>query len=547
MKYLFNILICTFCIFNIVSCTKDEEVTTGIITGVITDITNANEPIAGATVTVSPTGLSKTTGSDGRYEFPETEAGTYNLTVKANGYQEDSKTVTVYAGRTTTADFQLSIGSTDIEISPFTLNFGPDNEQLSFTIKNKSNRSLQYNISNYPAYLTVSPSSALISAKGTQTVLVKINRSLITSNVSFQLIVNIGNDSYPVSITINSQDASSKISVSPTTLNFGKEYTELLFTIKNISTSGTLPWNISTPTNKCLSVSPKSGSLSIGESQPIIVKLDRSLMTGDIPSAFINVNTEGETIPVTVTAKYTSEGNNDDNENGESAVTQGLYVYYKFDDNFDDSSENAIHGFGYNNPTFTQGVTTNSKAVKFSRTDKSSFVVPHPIIDSREMSISFWGKDFNNGGIFHMTSSHNDNMFTLSMDENMLKFIVTRYNNNYKYTSTGTFMHSSLNDGKWHHIVLTSDFNKTTYATITTTLYVDGQAVDVITEYANPFTEGDTSDNSYGSGVKFVLGGEIKLYNSVLNATNMSVDNFRVYDSRRLTADEVKAIYNAEK
>lgn len=85
MKYLFNILICTFCIFNIVSCTKDEEVTTGIITGVITDITNANEPIAGATVTVSPTGLSKTTGSDGRYEFPETEAGTYNLTVKANG------------------------------------------------------------------------------------------------------------------------------------------------------------------------------------------------------------------------------------------------------------------------------------------------------------------------------------------------------------------------------------------------------------------------------------------------------------------------------
>lgn len=108
-------------------------------------------------------------------------------------------------------------------------------------------------------------------------------------------------------------------------------------------------------------------------------------------------------------------------------------------------------------------------------------------------------------------------------------------------------MHPTLTDGKWHHIVLTSDFNKTTYATITTTLYVDGQTIDVVTEYANPFSESDTANRTYGTGVKFVMGGSAKLSNSnTLNGINMAVDNFRVYDARMLTADEVKTIYNAK-
>lgn len=548
MKKIFS-LIFSLMLLLLGSCTKDEVLMTASISGYVTDYTNANTPIAGATVTINTKGITKTTGSDGRYEFTDIEPGTYTLQVAANGYQATTKQTTVYTGETTNLDFQLSPAGRDVEVSPQMLSFGPQNDMLTFSIKNNENHSLQYSITNYPNYITVSPSSGSVSGKGTQTISVNVNRELLTTNPSCQLLINIGNDSYPVSITINSQDISSKINVTPTTLNFGTEYTELQFTVKNVGTGGTLSWNIATPTNECLSVNPKSGNLAIGESKPVSVKLNRSLMTADIPSAFINVNTEGGTVPVTVTATYVLSDNNGDNEsgNGETAVTQGMYVYYKFDSNFDDSSENAIHGFGYNNPTFVQGVTSDSKAIKFSRTNKSSFVVAQPIIDSREMSISFWGKDFNDGGIFYMTSSHNDNMFTLSMSGGILKFIVTRYNNNYNYNSTGSFMHPSLSDGQWHHIVLTSDFNKTTYSVITTTLYVDGQAVDVITENANPFTESETSNNSYGSGVKFVLGGEIELYRSILNATNMSVDNFRVYDTRRLTADEVKAIYNAER
>ena len=382
--------------------------------------------------------------------------------------------------------------------------------------------------------------------------MVKVNRTSLTSDVSTQLAVNVGNDSYPVSITVNSQDLGAKMSVTPSTLNFGTEYSELQFTVKNVGTGGTLDWNISAPTNSCLSVSPKSGSLAIGASQPVTVKLDRTQMTADIPAAFINVNTDGGSLPVTITATHAPGGSDDEgggSDGGNLAVAQGLYVYYKFDGDFNDATENAVNGFGLNNPTFVEGVAAGSQAVKFSRTEQSAFVVPQPIIDSREMTICFWGKDFNDGGIFYMVSSHTSrpNMFTLSMSGGALKFIVTRYNNVYNYSTTGSFMHPTLNDGQWHHIALTSDFHKTTYSTITTNLYVDGQAVDVITEGANIFTEGETSDNSYGSGTKFVMGGEIDLYNQTLNGTNISVDNFRVYDTRKLSAKEIKQIYEAEK
>ena len=232
----------------------------------------------------------------------------------------------------------------------------------------------------------------------------------------------------------------------------------------------------------------------------------------------------------------------------ETTVPEGMYVYYKFDDDFNDATENAVHGFGSNSPTFVEGVAADSKAVKFNRTNNSSFVVAKPIIDSRDMTISFWGKDFGDGNIFYMVSSHgNEPMFTLSMKDGSLKFIVTLYNNGYQYAKTGTFMHPTLTDGKWHHVALTSDFNKTTYAVITTNLYVDGQLVDVVTEDANPFTEGETASNSYGSGTKFIMGGSVKLSNSnTLNGTNMAVDNFRVYDTRRLSAAEIKSIYDAK-
>ena len=71
--------------------------------------------------------------------------------------------------------------------------------------------------------------------------------------------------------------------------------------------------------------------------------------------------------------------------------------------------------------------------------------------------------------------------------------------------------------------------------------------VDTITEDGNPFTEAERENASYDTGVKFVMGGSLTLYSgTTLNGTNMSIDNLRIYDTRRLSADEVKAIYKSK-
>ena len=52
----------------VISCAKDEEDLTGSIYGKVTD-TQSGEVLHGATVTLTPGGISRTTGDDGTYEF----------------------------------------------------------------------------------------------------------------------------------------------------------------------------------------------------------------------------------------------------------------------------------------------------------------------------------------------------------------------------------------------------------------------------------------------------------------------------------------------
>jgi len=50
----------------VVACAKDEEVFTGNIMGKVTDAVTG-EVLQGVTVTITPTGTSRTTGSDGYF------------------------------------------------------------------------------------------------------------------------------------------------------------------------------------------------------------------------------------------------------------------------------------------------------------------------------------------------------------------------------------------------------------------------------------------------------------------------------------------------
>lgn len=426
----------------------------------------------------------------------------------------------------------------EMSITPLMLDFTDTSSELPLTIENKGKSELKWSISGLSeSCLSVSETEGKVAAGGKSVLQVKLNRGSMPDALNTTFIVSDGTKQE--AITVKGAKAKAVMSVSPLSLDFGEEKAELSLNIAN-SGNAELGWTITNVSDNCLSVSTTSGKVAAQGTASVVVKLNRATMPEALNATItVSDGTKQERVTVKGTKASGTAG---------VVVPQGLYTYYKFDGNYEDATENARHGFGANTPTFVAGVDSDSKAMKLSKTNNSSFVVSKAIVDSRDMTVCFWGKDFSDGNIFYQVSSvQNAPIFTLSMSGGSLKFVVTRYNNGYQYASTGTFMHPSLTDGKWHHIALTSDFNKTTYAKITTTLYVDGQSVDVITEYANPFSEAESGEATYGSGTKFIMGGSIKLSNSnTLSGTNMSVDNLRVYDTRRLTATEIKSIYNAK-
>lgn len=107
MKKIAIVLCCTFLLGMYSSCTKDSVDLYASIYGVITD-NETGEPIANASVVLSPGGKTKTTGTDGIYEFLDLDAAQYTITVQKTGYQTNRKTVTAVAAEKTEANIPLT-------------------------------------------------------------------------------------------------------------------------------------------------------------------------------------------------------------------------------------------------------------------------------------------------------------------------------------------------------------------------------------------------------------------------------------------------------
>jgi TonB-dependent SusC/RagA subfamily outer membrane receptor len=85
----------------------------GQIAGTVTNETG--QPLAGASVLVVGTALGATTRADGGYVIPGVPAGPHSVRVTQVGYGELEKSVTVAAGQTANADFQLSLQALQLE------------------------------------------------------------------------------------------------------------------------------------------------------------------------------------------------------------------------------------------------------------------------------------------------------------------------------------------------------------------------------------------------------------------------------------------------
>ena len=545
MKQIYHLLVvCLSTLLLATACTEEAEPLYGNIQGIVTE-NGTTTPLSGVQVNIVGLGTSTVTGSDGQFSFRDLDADSYSLQFIKEGYVTNTRSVTVLVGETANCDIQLTPEQqeADITIEPSTLDFGVTQSEMAVSITNNGNTATEWslNLGENP-WLSASPASGNIQAGRTQSIVFAVDRNRLSEAKTARVTLSAFGNSYTISVSCSPRTQAAEMTVTPTVLDFGTELSELSLDIRNTG-NAELNYNVSGLTAEYLTLSASSGTVPAGGNQVLQVKLNRELMPETVNTTFILSDGTKETV-ITVTATKVESGG-DDPVTGETVVTQGLYTYYQFDGNYEDATENAVDGFG--NGTFVDGVA-GGQALKFSRTDNSTFNVGSPIIDSRELTFSFWGKDFADGHIFHLLSSvGNEAMFTLSMDGGALKFIVTRYNNMYQYKATNAFTHPTLTDGKWHHIAIVSDFEVTTYSTITHTLYVDGLRTSTLTESANHFSENGGSQSSYDTGTTFIMGGSLKLSNSVtLNATNMTVDNFRVYDNRMLSAGEIKEIYTAK-
>jgi hypothetical protein len=93
-----------------------QSITTGDITGTVTDQTGASVPNAAVTLTNTGTNSSQktATNAEGTYRFAFLPSGTYKLNVAANGFQaQERASVAVTAGQPTPVNVQLAVaGST---------------------------------------------------------------------------------------------------------------------------------------------------------------------------------------------------------------------------------------------------------------------------------------------------------------------------------------------------------------------------------------------------------------------------------------------------
>ena len=546
MKKIYSQLIMCVCIcLMMAGCTKDAEVLTGTISGFVSDYTNANTAIAGATVTLNSKGLTKTTGSDGRFEFLKLEPGTYSISVTANGFQATTKQVTVYAGQTATCDFQLEVGNVDVDIDPITITFGKSVEQASFSINNKSNQSLNYTISSYPDYIEVSPASGAVAAKGKQSVSVTVvNRKSINEPKNGQITVNVGNNSYIVSFSIEPyQEEKASVDVNPQTLNFDKDTEKLTFTM---TSNNSFDQNYQITSNlDILTVEPSSGTLTAKGQSTISVSVNDRKNVSNARNGQLTIDLNGSTFVVSVNvAKYEEGGETpDDGGDSKGVVSNGLYTYYTFEGDTNDLTDTELNAVGVN--TSFEESFNGTQALSIPGKATSYLSIPDGLVDQKKMSISFWAKDLQDGHIFHAISNeyYKYPAFMLAVENGMLKFVVSNYNIRYRWVESPAFTHNSLEG--WHMITLVSDYDETVEYQTTTKLFIDGVYIDVVTESAG--------DDEYENTSKFVLGGDMSIENDgsgrspALNATRLIIDNFRVYKYRTLTKEEVKEIYDSEK
>lgn len=183
-------------------CAKDVVETTGSIYGIVNDADNG-EPVSGAHVSLNPGGLTANTGSDGRYELNGLEPGQYTVQISKTGYKTNSKRISVVAGQQASGDMVLERGEARIRLSSNTLTFAAGETSKTFEVMNVgTSGDVSWSIRKTEAWLSVDPAQGTTGQGKNSAVVVTIDRTQITEDVSTNLLVEGDGESMSVAVSV---------------------------------------------------------------------------------------------------------------------------------------------------------------------------------------------------------------------------------------------------------------------------------------------------------------------------------------------------------
>ena len=295
----------TLCLLG--ACKKED--TSGKIQGIVTNA-NTNEPIQGVNISLSPTGSSAVTGSDGRYEFNNLDPGNYTVQGTKSGFESNTKSITITAGNVSSGDMQLRPSASGFRLNVDYLDFGTNFTQMQFKIINtNASTAMNWEIVENLNWLETSPSTGTIQGGQDATVNVGIDRSLLSQTTTANITVRSGDQSIllPISVTVSGDNAP-QLQLSETSLDFGTTASNLSFSVMNGGPIGTtLNWTCSNVTVDWLVLNPTSGNTAGGSYTQVMATIDRTKFDG-IVSTSVTVSGAGMSSTIVFNAASSGSG-----------------------------------------------------------------------------------------------------------------------------------------------------------------------------------------------------------------------------------------------
>ncbi len=288
-------------ILLILSCVKEDPVVvTGNIEGTVSDVDNDNA-IQGVNVhlvaNASSTFIeqSKATGADGKFSFKSLDAGSYKLSFQKEGYEDNSKNITLLAGQTSSSDIGLKPIKPVLSVSKSELNFGKTETNLTFSIKNIGKGELIWEVKESIAWLIVNPSSDIATTE-TDVVSVILNREDAEPGDQ-EGIISVTSNGGTSEILIKVIIEGPNLNVSPPNLDFGIDYNKKTLLLSNTGV-GSLDYSLFSD-DSWISINQITGSLT-NDTDPIEITVNRNGLDYREYNGTINIISNANSVAVDV-------------------------------------------------------------------------------------------------------------------------------------------------------------------------------------------------------------------------------------------------------